>query len=271
MVARNEQPVKSPAAVPGPAEYAAAGFRIIPIASDGSKAPLVEGFGKDAPEFTVAPENFLPTDGVAILGGPTPRWAGSGDWLAVIDLDKTATVNALNARIGVPLPPTLASKGYRHLYYRVPPSPERDAMRQWRPIFKMGVRDPLPVDLIWAGGYAIEPGDWDNGWDPARIAELPVEWIRAVIALRGADVAPSPRPAAAAPTVRIELGDLEVLRGAIGELAACWPQPGEGCHEAALALGGVLADSHWAEDDIARFACALFLQSGTKNRVSDVL
>lgn len=273
MVAHNEQPVKS---APEPKDYQDAGFRILPIASDGSKKPLVEGFGKDAPEFDVPAENFQPTDGVAILGGPCPRWADSGDWLAVIDLDKDASIGALDQRIGVKLPPTLSSKGYRHLYYRVPPSPERDSMRQWRPIFKKGTEGALPVDLIWAGGYAIEPStasNWDGaGWAPEKIAVLPVEWIRAVLKLR--NLQPGAAPAPGQPReqgARVELGDLEVFRPVLEALAACWPQPGEGCHEAALALGGILGDSHWSEDDIARFAGALFLASGTKNRVSDVL
>jgi P4 family phage/plasmid primase-like protien len=267
MVAHNEQPDK---AAPGPKEYSAAGFRILPIASDGSKRPLVSGFGADAPGFTVAPENFQPRDGVAILTGPCPGLGA--DWLAVLDLDGDTSVGDIEAFTERPLPPTLSSKGYRHLYYRIPPSPERDALRQWVRMFGRG--DDVPeVDLKWAGGYAIEPsGSWDGaGWDPARIAVLPAEWIRQLLEIRGvtpgAPVQATPRVAAA----RVELGDLESFRPAIEALASCWPQPGEGCHEAALALGGVLGNSGWSEDDIARFAGALFLASGTKNRVSDVL
>jgi P4 family phage/plasmid primase-like protien len=271
-LAHNEQPVNAPEVAgsesPGPADYAAAGFRILPIASDGSKRPLVDGFGKDAPDFTIAPETFGPNDGVAILTGPCP--ALGSDWLAVLDLDGATQVGAIDAWVGVRLPPTLSSKGYRHLYYRVPPSPEREAMRQWVRIF--GRKEGAPeVDLKWAGGYAIEPaGGWDSEWDPERIAPLPIEWIRAVLRLRNAAPGPSAQRAAA-PAVYTDMGDLEALRATVSALAACWPQPGEGCHEAALALGGILGDSHWSEDDIARFAASLFLTSGTKNRVSDVL
>ena len=268
MVAHNEQPVKS---APGPKAYAAAGFRILPIASDGSKRPLVDGFGAAAPDFTIPPENFQDGDGVAILTGPCP--ALGDDWLAVLDLDGDASVADINRMVGVNLPPTLSSKGYRHLYYRVPASPERASIKQWVRIFGRG--DAPEVDLKWAGGYAIEPaGAWDGqGWAPERIAVLPLEWIRAVLKLRNvAPGGPVARPGQARSAgQRIELGDLESFRPVIDAMAACWPQPGEGCHEAALALGGILGDSHWSEDDVARFAGALFLASGTKNRVSDVL
>jgi P4 family phage/plasmid primase-like protien len=266
MIAQKPDEVKAV----GPYEYAAAGFRILPIAADGSKKPLVDGFGKDAPDFTIPPENFAPGDGVAILTGPCPRGASSDRWLAVIDLDGDTGVNDINTHIGVSLPPTLSSKGYRHLYYWVPAYECRASVRQWVRVFGRGEGIPA-VDLKWAGGYAIEPaGAWDQAFDPAKIVDLPEAWLVAVLAKRNAN------PYAQAGAARASAGDSRVDMGevpldVIDALAVVWPRPGEGCHEAALALGGILADSHWDEDDIARFSSTLFLAVGSKNRTADVL
>lgn len=49
-------------------------------------------------------------------------------------------------------------------------------------------------------------------------------------------------------------------------LADVWPQPGQGCWEAALALGGVMSHSHWSEDDCVQFASALFTMAGVSDR-----
>jgi hypothetical protein len=105
MIADENDAVKAP----GPYENQAAGFRILPIASDGSKKPLVDGFGKDAPRFTIPAHQFADGDMCAILTGPCPAFVDSDDWLAVIDLDGDTTVNVVNAYSGVPLPPTLSS------------------------------------------------------------------------------------------------------------------------------------------------------------------
>jgi hypothetical protein len=266
MVTDNAQPVN-----PGPAEYADAGFRILPIASDGSKRPLVEknSFGKEYPDFTVEPENFRQGDMVAILCGPTPRWADSDQWLAVIDIDGDASIQSLNEYVGEDLPPTLSSKGYRHLYYRVPASEARAALRQWAPLFGRKTEGAPKVDLKWSGGYAIEPeGAWDRPWDPDAIAVLPTTWIRRVLEIRNAKPS-APAVAGRDDGTRVDMGavPLEV----IDALASVWPQQGEGCHDAALALGGILGDSHWTEDDIARFTGALFLATQTKDRTGDVL
>ena len=266
MVDPNQTPVK-----PGPAEYANAGFRILPIASDGSKRPLVEknSFGKEYPDFTVPPENFRQTDMVAILCGPTPRWEDSGAWLAVIDIDGEDSVGSLNEYVGEELPPTLSSKGYRHLYYKVPASEARDSLRQWAPLFGRKVEGAPKVDLKWSGGYAIEPaGAWDIPFDPDKIAVLPTTWIRRVLGIRNARPA-TPAVAGRDDGTRVDMGavPLEV----VDALASVWPRQGEGCHDAALALGGILGESHWSEDDIARFTGALFLATGTKDRTGDVL
>ncbi|HEU4583288.1 MAG TPA: phage/plasmid primase, P4 family [Polyangiaceae bacterium] len=61
---------------------------------------------------------------------------------------------------------------------------------------------------------------------------------------------------------------MDALAAALG---AAWPQPGQGCHAAALALGGILADSHLDEVGIAQFAAMVFAAAGTKNRTADVL
>lgn len=265
MVTDNAQPVK-----PGPREYADAGFRILPIASDGSKRPMVEknSFGKEYPDYTFPVENFRDEDMVAILCGPTPRWADSDSWLAVIDLDGDWTVDALNEYVGEDLPPTLSSKGYRHLYYKVPPSEARSALRQWAPLFGRKVEGAPKVDLKWSGGYAIEPaGKWDIPFDPDKIAVLPTTWIRRVLEIRNAR--PASGEAGRDDGTRVDMGDLP--QDVVGALAQVWPQRGEGCHDAALALGGILGESHWSEDDIARFCAALFLATGTSDRTKDVL
>jgi P4 family phage/plasmid primase-like protien len=225
-------------------------------------------FGKEYPDYTFPVENFRDEDMVAILCGPTPRWADSDSWLAVIDLDGDWTVNALNEYVGEDLPPTLSSKGYRHLYYKVPPSEARSALRQWAPLFGRKVEGAPKVDLKWSGGYAIEPaGKWDVPFDPDKIAVLPTTWIRRVLEIRNAR--PTSGEAGRDDGTRVDMGDLP--QDVVGALAQVWPQRGEGCHDAALALGGILGESHWSEDDIARFAGALFLATGTSDRTKDVL
>lgn len=264
-------PQNAPSQAAGPFEYEAAGFRILPIANDGSKKPLVEGFGKDAPDYTVPAAQFLDSDMVAILTGPCPGFGS--DWLCVLDLDGDTTLDQVNDYVGgEPLPETLSSKNYAHFYFRVPDSDIRAAIRQWVRIFGRAEGAP-EVDLKWAGGYAIEPaGSWDVPFNPDAIAVLPEAWIRRVLELRNANPYAGPAAPASpsgAPASRVAMGD--VPQALADELGAVWPQPGQGCHEAALALGGILGDSWWNEDDIARFACAVFAASGTKNRVPDVL
>jgi P4 family phage/plasmid primase-like protien len=268
MVTDNEQPV-NPA--PGPAEYERAGFRILPIASDGSKRPLCGAgfFGKDQPEATVPAAQWPPGAGVAILCGPTPRWSAADTWLAVIDIDGDSTLEQLDAFVGEKLPPTLTSKGQRHLYFAVLQSEARDALRQWAPLFGRKTDGAPKVDLKWSGGYAIEPtGAWDGGWAPERITVLPESWIRKVLAIRNARPA-TPATAPAKTGARVELGELPA--DAVRALALVWPGPGGGCHEAALALGGVLGGSDWTDDAICAFARALYEQTGTKDRTSDVV
>jgi P4 family phage/plasmid primase-like protien len=255
-----------------PHQYTEDGFRIVPIASDGSKAPLVPAgtFGKDKPDATVHPSQFRSTDGVAILCGPTPRWADDGSWLAVIDIDGDWSLERLQEYVGEPLPATLTSKGQRHLYYKVPPSEARACLRQWAPLFGRGEGAPK-VDLKWSGGYAIEPhGAWDGeGYDPARIATLPTTWIRRVLELRNARPATAPARTAGVSEGSI---DLDAAPAAVvAALASVWPAPGEGCHDAALALGGILGESHWTADAVAVFAAALFEAAGVSDRTNDVL
>ena len=277
MVTNNDQPVKSsPRGAPGPADYAAAGFRILPI-DRATKRPLVEAdsFGREHPTATCPPEQFQPGDGVALLCGPTPRWAATDEWLAVVDIDGEDSVESLERFVGLALPATVTSKGQRHLYFRVPPSELRAALRQWAPLFGRKLDGAPKVDLKWSGGYAIEPaGAWDapRGWDPDRIAVLPSAWIQRVLELRNQKPAGPPRIPQGAPAVLAEMGD--VPQDVVSALAAVWPSAepkGQGCHTAALALGGILADSHWSKDDMARFAGALFIAAGVSNRVSHVL
>jgi P4 family phage/plasmid primase-like protien len=270
MIAQNPTEVKAV----GPYEYQQAGFRILPIGPD--KSPHVQkgAFGKHAPTFTVDPADFRFDELPALLTGPCPAGdALEGRWLLVLDLDGDTSVNDINSWVGVDLPPTLSSKGYRHLYYWVPEYETRAAIRQWVRVFGRAEGAP-ELDIKWDGGYAIEPpGRWDGaGFEPERIADLPEAWIKAVLALRNANPYAGPQagtPRESAGSARVDMGD--VPQDVIDALAPCWPRPGEGCHEAALALGGILADSFWDEEDIARFAGALFLAVGSKDRRSDVL
>lgn len=255
---------------PGPFEYAAAGFRILPINSDGTKRPLASGFGKDNPDAWCPPEQFEPGDLCAILTGPCPALAP--DALLVLDVDGGTTFADVDAFTGVPLPATLSSKGDCHRYYRVAPSEFRDALGAWARVFGRGNGAPA-LDLKYHGGYAIEPaGAWDVPFNVDTIATLPEAWLRRVFALRNqrprgpcdASSRVAERPAAGG----MPLGDVGALSAALG---AAWPQPGQGCHEAALALGGILADSHLDEVGIAQFAAMVFAAAGTKNRTADVL
>ncbi|HEU4583644.1 MAG TPA: phage/plasmid primase, P4 family [Polyangiaceae bacterium] len=254
---------------PGPFEYAAAGFRILPINSDGTKRPLASGFGKDNPDAWCPPEQFEPGDFCAILTGPCPALAP--DALLVLDVDGGTTFADVDAFTGVPLPPTLSSKGDCHRYYRVPPSEYRDALGAWARVFGRGTGAPA-LDLKYHGGYAIEPaGAWDVPFNVDTIAALPEPWLRRVFELRnqrprGSSDASS--RVAQRPASPVPLGDVDALIAALG---AAWPQPGQGCHAAALALGGILADAYLDEVGIAQLANMIFAAAGTKSRTTDVL
>lgn len=162
---------------PTPGELVDAGLRIIAIGPDKRPAAGVVGFGADNPTFCLDPEDFQPGELPAILCGPCP--AGGDDWLLCLDLDGGLALRDVEQVLGA-LPPTLTSHAGNHVFYWVPPSEARDMVMQWTDVFsarrpddKALGRKAAALDLKWAGGYAIERGDWDAPFDIDAIATLP--------------------------------------------------------------------------------------------------
>lgn len=246
-----------------PADLEKLGFRLIPTIN--KDPPFgISGFGAEFPTYTVRATAFGPGHVPAILGGACPGLAP--DWLLILDRDGDAQWSDL----GLPeLPPTLSSKGDRHRYFRVPPGELRDQLGQWRPIF--GGKEPK-IDIVWAGGYACEPNAWDTPPSVAAIATLPEEWLRALLDKRGdAARARKPKKDRGLPPPKAEVVEMSALPvPAVEALAGIWPKPGEGCHRAALSLGGWLAQSDWALPDVLRFASAVFSAARVDNRLSQV-
>jgi hypothetical protein len=251
---------------PTPQQYIEAGFRILRVHPE-TKTPLVGGFGVTNPMFCCAAADFRPTERVAILCGPCPALQDPLDepldptqedceHLICLDLDHGLTVEEIEAHTG-PLPDTLTSKDGAHMYYRVPPSEARDRLRQWTNVLNADDPSQGALDLKWKGGYAIEPGNvpggWDDGgFDPERIAVLPERAVAAFVALKS-------RPEGARREVDVNIDEsAEYSYEAVEALAALWPQAlGEG-FPAALALGGVMAQSSLADGQALAFADEVF-------------
>lgn len=168
-------------------ELVNAGLRVVPVDA-ATKTPTDEGFGADSPGYCLDPSEFTPDECPAVLCGPCP--AGGDKWLVCLDLDGGLTLEQLSARLG-DLPPTLTSHGAAHAYYWVPPCEQRADLAQWNDVF--GVRKTYAgpgkapaLDLKWAGGYAIERGDWDGPFDVRRISELPTKALNALLRARPA-------------------------------------------------------------------------------------
>lgn len=168
-----------------PADYIAAGLRILPVNAE-TKAPTMSGFGAHAPDFCADPAEFEPGETPAILCGPCP--AGGDKWLVCLDLDGGLRLQDVERVIG-PLPPTLTSHGGAHVFYWIEPGPERDQIMQWTDVFgarrpddKASGRKAAALDLKWSGGYAIERDDWDEGFSVARIATLPGPAVAGLVA-----------------------------------------------------------------------------------------
>ncbi len=152
------------------AELGRLGFRVLPTHN---KIPSVEGFGAENPEATWGPEWFGDAGaGVAVLTGPCPALAP--DHLLVLDLDGPAfedpTIDELLTVCG----PTLTSHGGRHLFFRVPPSAQRDRLKQWVDVLGTKALAGAAVDLKWCGGYSCEQWDWEQTPTVEAIAELPM-------------------------------------------------------------------------------------------------
>lgn len=98
----------------------------------------------------------------------------------------------------------------------------------------------------------------------AHVAGAPLDWKSLAETV--------PRKATRAqtlPTDRTPMGPLPA--GLVAALAERWPEMDSGlCYKAMLALGGVLAESFWNEDDIEDFACAVFEAAGVDDKSYDV-
>lgn len=239
--------------------YEREGLRIMPLVSGAKGQPRFSGFGRENPDFTINPADFRDTDAVAILCGPQPIWGGEeGDWwLMCVDIDGEPPDEAWELReFGQSLPPTLTSKKRKHLWYRIGRH-RREEIAQWVRLIEWSGGG---VDLKWAGGYAVERGEWDGPFALERIAELPPELIDRIIALGNDSREP------------------ESLVECLGLLARVWARSrdrgGEGgCHMAALALGGILARFGVSEDEAERalIDADFWARTGTDDRTADVL
>lgn len=251
-----------------------AGLRVVPI-HPSHKGATRKGFGHENPTFSTPPEQFRPDELTAVLMGPCPlgEWAG-GRWLMGFDLDGSVPDGALEKRLGA-LPATLASKGARHLYYWLTPDlPGRDDIRQGNDIFRTKKKHDWALD--WrpcAGGYFLERGDWDAGFDHTRITDLPRGAWDCLLAARkisGRPAAPCGVPAAYARDERAP--PTRLLEAIADDLAAVWPPPGGGGgHDLALALGGVLADAWISEDDAIDFAMRIWEGAAAPSQIGEVL
>lgn len=166
-------------------------FRVWPMGLN--KQPLAAGFDSAHPTATWDPDKLDPELPVGILCGPLqPGFAD--DWHVIgLDLDKAMTRPVLERLLG-PLPPTLTSKGWRHAYYLIP-ADHGLYQRNAALTCEGGQLDIRPC----AGGYLMEKGDWDDGFNPSRIALLPdlaLQRLRDAIGTKApAGETPQPAPA----------------------------------------------------------------------------
>lgn len=76
---------------------------------------------------------------------------------------------------------------------------------------------------------------------------------------------PPPAPRKAPRGLRAHVGptvEVRVARALLERVAALLPRQGDGVHESAMALGGVLAASHWSTDDCVEVVEAIFATAG---------
>lgn len=211
------------------AEQYARIFRVWPMRAD--KTPLAAGFGADKPNATWDPKRIKEDAPVGILCGPLAgEHADSGFHILGLDLDKAMTLEKLEDALGCKLPETLSSKGQRHLYYLVPADHPLH-QRNGAITCEGGALDIRPC----AGGYLIEKGDWDRGFDPNLIVEFPAE---ALTKLHGFIGAKRARDGAAPEVGKVQIADRD--RELARDLADLWGRETTG-DRAFGGLGGWLA------------------------------
>jgi hypothetical protein len=195
------------------------------------KTPLAPGFGASHPNATWDPQRIKPELPVGILCGPLHPALGESGWHVLgLDLDKAMTREKLEDALGCKLPETLTSKGWRHAYYLIP-SDHPLHQRNGAITCEGGALDIRPC----AGGYLIEKGDWDRGFDPELIAEFPAEALAKLAQFVGEKRA---RDGAAPPIAPVQISDRD--REIARELAQLWVHSTTG-DRAFGALGGWLA------------------------------
>lgn len=74
--------------------------------------------------------------------------------------------------------------------------------------------------------------------------------------------APNPKPRTALYPYRGPVVQARVRRFVLERVAAILPKQGDGVHEAAFSLGGLLSASHWSVDDCAQFVATCFEFAG---------
>lgn len=211
------------------AEDYARAFRVWPMRAD--KTPLAAGFGADKPTVTWDPKRIKDELPVGILCGPlNPALGEDGFHVLGLDLDKAMTREKLEDALGCKLPETLTSKGWRHAYYLIPADHPLH-QRNKAIVCEGGALDIRPC----AGGYLIEKGDWDRGFDPGLIAEFPPEALAKLAAFIGEKRSAKPLEVEIAP-VQLSDHDREIAR----ELAGVWAHREVG-DKAFGGLGGWLA------------------------------
>jgi hypothetical protein len=218
-------------------------FRIWPMRAD--KTPMAAGFSKDRPTATWDPDAFDPTLPVGILCGPLQPGVADDRHVIGLDLDKAFTRVELEDALG-PLPPTLSSKGGRHLYYWLPAD---HGLHQSNGLLQCpgGQLDIRPC----AGGYLVEKGDWDGDFDPDRIEWLPE---LALARLKEAQGERTARVAAAPPIAPAQMNgnDMHVA----SELAGLWT-PGTTGDQAFGALGGWLSRRGVSAERAVGIVCSI--------------
>ncbi len=260
--------------------YVEHGLRVVPL-NPASKEGARKGFGKAFPEYCCDPSDFKPDELIAILLGPCPlgNYAG-GRLLCGFDLDAPFDHNALENALGCAMPRTLSSKNGRHLYYWITPEQQqRGEIRQANDLFRTKKQGLGALDLRpSAGGYFLERGDWDGGFDISRIVDLPDAAHACMIETQGRGRGRPPKPCEVTLTdfdsevTPMNALGLPVLDGLARELGAIWPRPGQGGgHDLGLALGGVMADAHGSIDDVLEFAARVNHYAGAPDTTPEVL